>query len=80
MHRIFEESLERKLFVWAAAHADRGRSIRAAVCGVAGAVVSVMELVAECVSVPLFAVFGRLIACKRPMTRAEKEELIRELS
>jgi hypothetical protein len=80
VHRIFEENLERRLFTWAATHAEAGRAVRAAACGITGAVVSAMEVVAECVAAPLFVALKFLIALKRPMTRAEKDELIKELS
>lgn len=80
MYRIFGESVERRLFVWAALHSKREHPFRATMCGVAGTIVSTMELVSGCVSIPLMKMFDSVIDHKRPMDREEKNELIKELS
>lgn len=79
MYRIFDESVERRLFAWAALHSKREQTFRATMCGIAGAVVSAMELVSGCVATPILGLFDYVIKRKKPMSREEKDELIKKL-
>lgn len=80
MYRIFNESVERRLFVWAALHSKREQTFRAMMCGMAGAMISVFELVSGCVAVPFIKMLSSIVRSKRPMSREEKDELIKDLS